>query len=104
MNDETARFFRHLIVDCEYIAPFPINETYYVTVQQLLFTHAVIVGRIGDWWGYSFRWCYPTKTEAQIAIAEWMAKDWSDEPKGYIRRVGAVPAPGELRPDLAEVS
>ncbi len=37
---------------------------------------------------YEYRFCYHNLLEAQTALDDWAAKDFSGEPKNYIKRKG----------------
>lgn len=59
-----------------------IDETRYVAIMPLLFTHAIVVGRIGDRTGYDDRWCYGGYKNAKAALDAW---DFTGEPEGWHR-------------------
>lgn len=62
----------------------------YAAVLDLMFTAAIIVGRVGDMTGYDNRWCYHSHEDAKKALEEW---NGIDEPKGWHRH----PATGRRR-------
>lgn len=49
---------------------------------QFMFTHAIIVGKLGDQTGYENRWCYADKSKALAALGAWNGKG---EPTGWHR-------------------
>jgi len=59
-----------------------ISETRYAAIMPLLFTHAIIVGRIGDATGYEDRWCFKDYETASKAMDQW---DGTGEPEGWHR-------------------
>ena len=61
-------------------------------IRELLFTHAIIVGRVGQMSTYEDRWCYATREKAQAALAAW---DGNGEPDGWHRH----PNTGRRRQD-----
>ena len=56
------------------------------------FTHAIIVGDVGDRAGYADRWCYHSLAAAAEALLLW---DGHGEPYGWHRH----PPSGRRRPD-----
>jgi hypothetical protein len=75
-------FLQWLIDQCGYKHPRPLPGGRYAAIWRLAFTHAIIVGRIGDRAGYDDRWCFNTYAEALIALEAW---DGQGEPIGWIR-------------------
>lgn len=77
-------FLQWLIDECGYVAPKPLIERpgYYAVVQPKAFTHAIILGRIGDRLGYDTHWCYATRTDAVAALDRW---NGTGEPTGWMR-------------------
>lgn len=55
---KAAANFTYLIAECGYREPKLIAQDRYACLMPLLFTHAIITGRIGDKVGYDDRWCY----------------------------------------------
>lgn len=51
-------------------------------VQRLMFTGAIIVGRMGDMVALDDRWCYRDVESARVALDAW---DGSGEPVGWHR-------------------
>lgn len=85
-----AACFTHLVGTCGYLAPRMIDEMRYACVMPLLFTHAIIVGRINDFVGYEDRWCFHSRDAALDALDAW---DGEGEPEGWHRH----PASGRRR-------
>jgi hypothetical protein len=54
----------------------------YSAIMPLLFTHAIIVGRIFDMNTYEDRWCYGSLVKARLAHNAW---DGTGEPEGWHR-------------------
>lgn len=54
----------------------------YAAIYPLIYTYAIIEGRIGDKGGYDDRWCYTTREAAMKAYNEW---NGVGEPSGWIR-------------------
>jgi hypothetical protein len=77
-----ASFFTYLIRDCGYGAPKVIRPGVYACIMPLMFTHAIITGRIGDRMGYDDRWCFSSLAKAQAALDAW---DGAGEPQGWHR-------------------
>lgn len=96
---ETAAFFTFLIRDCGYLEPRELGDGRYAAILPLLFTHAIITGRMGDVLGYSDRWCYAGFEKARAALDAW---DGAGEPEGWHRH----PDTGrrrELDPETGEI-
>lgn len=87
---EEARFLEYLETDCCYLDVRSLGDGRYSAIMPLLFTHAIIVGRIGDRVGYSDRWCYGGLSKARTAHNAW---DGQGEPDGWHRH----PATGRRR-------
>lgn len=50
-----------------------IGNGMYAAIKPLLYHWTMIVGQIGDTFGYADRWCYATKELAEKGLREW---DW----------------------------
>lgn len=66
---EEARFLEYLETDCSYLDVRSLGDGRYSAIMPLLFTHAIIVGRIGDRVGYSDRWCGDYVATAKAAAS-----------------------------------
>lgn len=55
---------------------------FYGAVRPFMYTHAVIIGEIGDTTGYADRWCFFSEKAARAALDEW---DGEGEPQGWFR-------------------
>lgn len=82
--DELA-YMQWLVEDCGYQAPRPLGDGRYACVMPLMFTAAIIVGRIGSQATYDDRWCYHSIEEARKALEAW---DGIGEPEGWHRQPG----------------
>lgn len=49
---------------------------------EFMFTYGIILGNIGDTFGYLDRWCYETAEGAKTALEQW---DLHGEPSGWHR-------------------
>lgn len=87
---EEVSFVNWLSQDCGYGDIRPLNDGRYVAIRQFLFTHAIIVGQIGDRCGVDDRWCYHSYAAAKTALCAW---DGTGEPLGWHRH----PASGRRR-------
>jgi hypothetical protein len=54
----------------------------YAAIRRLMFTHAIVVGRIGDFTSLIDRWCYKDYDSAKTALEAW---DGNGEPTGWHR-------------------
>lgn len=79
--DELA-FLTWLVTDNGYRDIKPIPRGRYAAIRPLAFTHALIVGRIGDLDGYDEGWCYGSYRAAKDALDAW---DGLGEPQGWHR-------------------
>jgi hypothetical protein len=59
-----------------------LGDGRYAAIMPLMFTHAIIVGRIGDKSTYDDRWCYAGYEKAAAALSAW---DGTGEPDGWHR-------------------
>lgn len=73
-----------------YLHVQPIVGGRYAAIQPMIFTHAIIVGQMGDETGYDDRWCYHTLKAAEVALDAW---NGIGEPEGWHRH----PATGRRR-------
>lgn len=48
-----------------------LGDGRYACVCRLLFHYTLIVGQIGDCFGYDDRWCYETEIMARAALEKW---------------------------------
>jgi hypothetical protein len=59
-----------------------ISDEVWAAVKPFAYTHAIIIGEIGDYSGYLDRWCYKTYDRAKAALAAWNGRG---EPTGWHR-------------------
>lgn len=80
---DKARFFTFLHEQGGYseIRELPGNR--YGLVFKMAFTHALLVGRIGDYLSYDDRWCYSTHEKAKSGLDAWDGV--TGEPQGWHR-------------------
>ena len=76
------RFIAYLASDCGCRDFRPLAGDCYAAIVPLLFTHAIIIGRIGDDVGYDDRWCYLGYEQAKAALDAW---NGTGEPGGWHR-------------------
>jgi hypothetical protein len=74
--------FLQWLLDQGFKHPKPIGNGQYAGILPKLFTHAVVVGRIGDYIGFDDLWCYTTEVAATTALNAW---DGRGEPTGWVR-------------------
>lgn len=63
-----------------------LNGNRWAGTLRFMFTHAIIVGRIGNTTGHDDRWCYSLMVDARAALAAW---DGEGEPEGWHRHPGS---------------
>jgi hypothetical protein len=56
----------------------------WLAVIPFAFTHAIVIGNLGDTWSYTDRWCYRTATDAIAAASRWNGAVGT-EPEGWHR-------------------
>jgi hypothetical protein len=79
-------FLRYLREDCQYPWVQPLPDGWrYVALYPLMFTTAIIVGRLHDRIGYDRRWCYEDSRSALAAAQDWIAAGAEGEPTGWHR-------------------
>lgn len=88
---DDAIFLTWLKTECGYRDLRPLPGGRWVGTFNFIFTHAILVGRIGDYLGYADRWCYSDYGAALLALEDW---DGTGEPKGWHRH----PDSGRRRP------
>lgn len=62
--------------------PLLARPGHYACIWPLMFTHAIIVGKMGDDDEYEDRWCYHTYADAKAALDAWNGEG---EPEGWHR-------------------
>jgi hypothetical protein len=75
-------FLQWLIDEVGYRYPRPLPGGRYVAVMPLMFTAAIVTGRMGDRIGHDDRWCYHSIVDAKRALDAW---DGTGEPAGWHR-------------------
>lgn len=96
-----ALFLTGLMRDNGYQNPRPLKDRpgHYACIMPLMYTHAIITGRMGDQDSYDDRWCFHTYELALAALNAWTGVG---EPEGWHRH----PATGRRRvtdPETGEV-
>lgn len=92
MKAEEEKFIRFLRDECLYLDPRLLPGGRYACVYRLLYTHAIITGKIGNTGGFDDRWCYENYASAWAALDAW---DGEGEPSGWHRHPGS----GHRRPN-----
>jgi hypothetical protein len=77
-----------------YLAPVPIGGERWAAISTFAFTVGILVGEIGDDYGYSNRFCYERLSVALSALVEWRNRGFEGEPIGWHRH----PDSGRRRP------
>lgn len=77
-----ATYLHTLQETCNIISPRDLGDGRWAGVIGYLFTHAIVVGKIGDLNSYDDRWCYHDSDSAKAALEAW---DGSGEPEGWHR-------------------
>ena len=77
---QNATFLHWLENDANYTNVRALNKTHYAAIMPLMFTHAIITGRIGNKAMYEDRWCYAGYDKAVAALEAW---DGIGEPEGW---------------------
>lgn len=79
---EITKYFEFLSKECSYtdIRILPNNK--WVAIAKYLFTHAIIVGSVGDYCGIDDRWCYHDYPSALKFLEKWSG---NGEPDGWHR-------------------
>lgn len=91
MTKETeAEYLTWLVRECGYRDVRSLGNGRFAAISPLMFTHAIIVGKIGDRYAYDDRWCYHDHASALAALNAW---DGTGEPEGWHRH----PASGRRR-------
>ena len=93
---DTHEYLRWLETDAKYKYVRLLPDGRWAAVFPLMYTGAIIVGRVGNMISYDDRWCYLNVTAALTALDAW---DGSGEPSGWHRH----PATGRRRPDGDEL-
>lgn len=75
-------FLQSLIDECDIKHPKPLPGGRLAGVHRKMFTHALLVGRMGDAQTYDEHWCYENEAAARTALDAW---DGSGEPAGWVR-------------------
>ncbi len=86
----TATYLHWLENEAKYLHARDLGDGRYAAILPLMFTHAIITGRIGSKDMYEDRWCYAGYEKAAAALEAW---DGTGEPEGWHRH----PATGRRR-------
>jgi hypothetical protein len=79
-------YLRFLRVECQYAAAgYLPGERQWWAIYPLMYSVAIIKGRIYDRIGIDGRWCYETMDQAVLALAAWLASGGEGEPQGWHR-------------------
>lgn len=95
MTEEEQACVKFLREECCYPHVVLTGDGRYAAIYPLMFTHAIIVGKVGDRTGYDDRWCYEQDGSALAALVRWHLDRFEGEPDGWHRN----PKTGRRRPD-----
>lgn len=84
--DTDKPYLDWLSEDCQYVLPTEAINGWWVACEHLMFHASMIAGRMGDYMGHDFRYCYPNMYEAIKSMAEWKSRGWEGEPVGWHKR------------------
>ena len=79
---EWTRFVRFLAEDCGYRDLKPLPDGRIACIYPLMFTHAIVVCTVGNFYGVDDRWCYAGYEKAKRYLDAW---DGTGEPDGWHR-------------------
>jgi hypothetical protein len=79
---DTLRYLTWLKDDEGYKDIKLLSPTKWAAINQFMFTHAIIVGTVGNRTEYDDRWCYHDYKSAKAALDAW---DGTGEPQGWHR-------------------
>jgi len=71
-----------------YLAPVPIGGDKWAAISRFAFTFGILVGDIGDDFGYRDRFCYRDLSVALAALVDWRNRGFEGEPIGWHRHPG----------------
>lgn len=74
--------FLQFLKENGYLHVRPTTPGRWAAVMPLMYTHAIITGRMGDEIGYDDRWCFSSMEKAKAALDVW---DGTGEPQGWHR-------------------
>lgn len=91
-----------LVTECFCTDVVPLSGGRWAAVTRKLFTHAIIVGKMGDMHSIDEHWCFRTYAQAQRALADWTDRGapLGSEPQGWFRH----PVSGRRRDESGEAS
>jgi hypothetical protein len=96
---QNATFLHWLESEAHYSDARDLGDGRYAAIMPLMFTHAIIVGRIGNKSTYEDRWCYHGYEKAAAALEAW---DGTGEPEGWHRHPNTGRRREEGNPELEE--
>lgn len=96
------QFLQWLKDECGYREVRPLPGGRWAAVWPLMYTHALVVGTIGDMLGCDDRWCYGSYADAKAALDAWDGigepNGWHRHPASGRRRIAADPATEYVAP------
>jgi hypothetical protein len=98
---QNATFLHWLENEANYLDARDLGDGRYAAIMPLMFTHAIITGRIGDKNMYEDRWCYAGYEKAAAALKTW---DGTGEPDGWHRHPNTGRRREEGDPELEEIA
>ena len=84
--DRDKPYLQWLAEDCGYLLPRETGTGWWVAVERLIYHGSLIAGRMGDYIGHDYRYCYPTVADAATAMLLWEQEGWVGEPQGWHKR------------------
>ena len=88
-TDEIDCSFAQHLHGCGYRHARPIEDGIYAAIMPLMFTHAIIIGRISGYYGYEDAWCFHNYTPRRLRSMLGMARGSRRDGIG-IREAGVV--------------
>ena len=98
--EDEWRTFEPFLGRVGYLHPRRITGGRYAAIAPMIYTHAIITGRIGDYWPTDDLWCYRDLATAKAALDAW---DGTGEPEGWHRHPMSGHRPQQGDPLLEEL-
>ena len=87
MREEELKDFINFLVQEGHSDIVIVKPKFWVGIAPYNFTHGILLGYLGNYYGYENRWCYHNYGDALKSLTDWEKSEFKGEPQGWHRHL-----------------